>query len=430
MTSPPHLYCSEDPEVPVAPAAPRVEIVVPVRDEERDLGPSIRRLVTYLRTRFPFTARITIADNASTDRTWAIAAGLADELPAGPGRPAGRRRAAAGRCARRVVGQRRRRARLHGRRPVHRPGRAAAAGRPADLRAQRRGHRHPAGPRRPGGPRAASARSSPAATTCCCAATLAARFSDAQCGFKAIRARRGAAACCRWSRTPAGSSTPSCWCWPSGPGCASTRCRWTGSTTRTPGSTSSPPRWPTCAGIARLGRAPGHRRAIAAAPRWAVAARPRAARPARRRPGGLTRQLVRFAGGRGGQHARLPRCCIVVLRTGLPRAGRPTPVSLLLTAVGNTAANRRFTFGVRGRAGCRPAPGPGPAGLRRRAGCSPAARWPCCTQAAARPPRLARGHRAGRGQPGRHRAPVPAAPGLGVPAPGPPWRRPGPATPP
>ena len=54
--------------------------MVPVRDEERDLAPSIRRLVTYLRTRFPFTARVTIADNGSTDRTWAIATGLAQAL--------------------------------------------------------------------------------------------------------------------------------------------------------------------------------------------------------------------------------------------------------------------------------------------------------------------------------------------------------------
>src|ERR1700678_4401664 len=58
----------------------QVDIVVPVRNEERDLAPSIRRLATYLRESFPFTARITIADNGSTDATWAIAAGLAREL--------------------------------------------------------------------------------------------------------------------------------------------------------------------------------------------------------------------------------------------------------------------------------------------------------------------------------------------------------------
>jgi putative flippase GtrA len=59
----------------------QVDIVVPVRNEERDLAPSIRRLVGYLRESFPFSARITIADNGSTDATWAIASRLARELP-------------------------------------------------------------------------------------------------------------------------------------------------------------------------------------------------------------------------------------------------------------------------------------------------------------------------------------------------------------
>src|SRR6202045_4511782 len=59
----------------------QVDIVVPVRNEERDLAPSIRLLVGYLRSDFPFTARVTIADNGSTDRTWAIADKLALELP-------------------------------------------------------------------------------------------------------------------------------------------------------------------------------------------------------------------------------------------------------------------------------------------------------------------------------------------------------------
>ena len=59
----------------------QVDIVVPVRNEERDLGPSIRRLTGFLRESFPFTARVTIADNGSTDATWAIADRLAQELP-------------------------------------------------------------------------------------------------------------------------------------------------------------------------------------------------------------------------------------------------------------------------------------------------------------------------------------------------------------
>ena len=58
----------------------QVDIVVPVRNEEHDLAPSVRRLVGYLREGFPFTARVTIADNGSTDGTWAIADRLAREF--------------------------------------------------------------------------------------------------------------------------------------------------------------------------------------------------------------------------------------------------------------------------------------------------------------------------------------------------------------
>ena len=68
-----------------APSAPvpgdsQVEIVVPVRNEERDLGPAVRRLRAFLDDRFPFAARITIADNGSTDGTWAQARQLAEEF--------------------------------------------------------------------------------------------------------------------------------------------------------------------------------------------------------------------------------------------------------------------------------------------------------------------------------------------------------------
>ena len=58
-----------------------VDIVVPVHNEDRDLEPNIRRLHAYLHNGFPFPARITIADNASTDATWATAQSLAHELP-------------------------------------------------------------------------------------------------------------------------------------------------------------------------------------------------------------------------------------------------------------------------------------------------------------------------------------------------------------
>jgi len=64
----------------LVPEQAQVEIVIPVRDEERDLGPSVRRLDAYLRERFPFTARVTIADNGSSDGTWPLAVALAGEL--------------------------------------------------------------------------------------------------------------------------------------------------------------------------------------------------------------------------------------------------------------------------------------------------------------------------------------------------------------
>ncbi|HVQ95885.1 MAG TPA: bifunctional glycosyltransferase family 2/GtrA family protein [Mycobacteriales bacterium] len=60
---------------------PDVEIVIPVYNEEQDLAPSVRRLHQYLGERFPFSYRLTIADNASTDRTREIAEALAAELP-------------------------------------------------------------------------------------------------------------------------------------------------------------------------------------------------------------------------------------------------------------------------------------------------------------------------------------------------------------
>jgi len=58
-----------------------VEIVVPVRNEVRDLAPSVRRLVGYLRDGFPCLARVTIADNGSTDGTWTVAQSLAASFP-------------------------------------------------------------------------------------------------------------------------------------------------------------------------------------------------------------------------------------------------------------------------------------------------------------------------------------------------------------
>ncbi|MGW2620046.1 dolichyl-phosphate beta-glucosyltransferase [Streptomyces sp. NPDC001500] len=60
---------------------PVLDVVVPVFNEERALDPSVRRLHAHLRQTFPYPFRITIADNASTDGTPQIAARLVAELP-------------------------------------------------------------------------------------------------------------------------------------------------------------------------------------------------------------------------------------------------------------------------------------------------------------------------------------------------------------
>jgi putative flippase GtrA len=57
-----------------------VEIVVPVHNAATDLEPSVRRLHAVLHRDFPFEAVITIADNASTDSTWPQALRLCNEL--------------------------------------------------------------------------------------------------------------------------------------------------------------------------------------------------------------------------------------------------------------------------------------------------------------------------------------------------------------
>ena len=65
-------------EAPTTPA--EVDIVVPVYNEAATLRASLLRLHAFLTERFPLSWRITIADNASTDGTWEIARALSDEL--------------------------------------------------------------------------------------------------------------------------------------------------------------------------------------------------------------------------------------------------------------------------------------------------------------------------------------------------------------
>ncbi|MFZ0088542.1 MAG: glycosyltransferase [Solirubrobacteraceae bacterium] len=68
-----------------APAPParthaRIDIVIPVYNEQAALAGSIRRLHAFLNAELPYAWRIVIADNASTDATLPIARALATEL--------------------------------------------------------------------------------------------------------------------------------------------------------------------------------------------------------------------------------------------------------------------------------------------------------------------------------------------------------------
>ena len=64
----------------VEPQVALVEIAIPVYNEELVLEESVRRLRGYLDTSFPFTAAIVIVDNASVDGTWEVATALSSQL--------------------------------------------------------------------------------------------------------------------------------------------------------------------------------------------------------------------------------------------------------------------------------------------------------------------------------------------------------------
>jgi putative flippase GtrA len=61
------------PTLDASAAAPAVDVVVPVYNEAESLSSSVARLYVYLLERFPFSFRVTIADNGSTDGTWELA---------------------------------------------------------------------------------------------------------------------------------------------------------------------------------------------------------------------------------------------------------------------------------------------------------------------------------------------------------------------
>ncbi|GLW95082.1 sugar translocase [Actinokineospora globicatena] len=325
--------------------APVLDVVVPVHNEERDLEPCVRRLHAHLHAHFPYRFRITVADNASTDGTWAVAESLAGSLP--------------GVRAVRLEQKGRGRALhttwlgsdaevlaymdvdlstdLNALSPLVAPLISGHSDVAIGSRLAR-GARVVRGPKRELISRAYNL---------LLRGTLAVRFSDAQCGFKAIRADVARALLPHVADTGwffdtellvlaqrAGSrihEVPVDW-------------------VDDPDSRVDIVRTALAdlRGIARLGRglATGGlpiAELRAQLGRGAITSDPPGV------PRGLLRQVVRFAAV--GAVSTLAYLVLYVLLRGQVGPQAANLVALLVTAVGNTAANRRLTFGVHGSAG-------------------------------------------------------------------------------
>ena len=327
--------------------------MIPVRNEERDLGRSVRRLHAFLADRFPFTAAVTIADNGSADGTWAQALALAGEL-------AGVRAVRIGRPGRggalRSVWSRSEAAvlaymdvdlstDLNALLPLLAPLVSGHSDVAIGTRLAR-GARVIRGPRREVISRCYNL---------LLHAALGTRFSDAQCGFKAIRADAARAVLpltedtgwffdtellvlaeraglriaevpVDWIDDPDSRVKVVATAWADLRGIV-----WLGTglargTIQVPSlGDPSPPGLR--AGGERAGGGAGRRRGL---------------------PGGLAGQLARFVAV--GVASTVAYVLLYLLLRAVMAAQAANALSLLATAVANTAANRRLTFGIRGRA--------------------------------------------------------------------------------
>ncbi|WP_018680773.1 glycosyltransferase [Actinokineospora enzanensis] len=325
--------------------APVLDVVVPVHNEERDLEPCVRRLHAHLREHFPYRFRITVADNASTDGTWAVAEGLAAELP----------------------GVRAVRLALKGRgRALHQTWLGSDAEVLAymdvdlstDLNALSplvaplisghsdvaigsrlaRGARVVRGPKRELISRAYNL---------LLRGTLAVRFSDAQCGFKAIRADVARALLPHVADTGWFFDTELLvLAQRAGSRIHEVPVDWVDDPDSRVDIVSTA--LADLRGIARLARGLATGRLPIARLRAQLGRDPISADPPGV-PSGLLRQVVRFAAV--GVVSTLAYLLLYVLLRGQVGPQGANLVALLVTAVGNTAANRRLTFGVRGAEG-------------------------------------------------------------------------------
>ncbi|GGP00954.1 glycosyltransferase [Wenjunlia tyrosinilytica] len=318
-----------------------LDVVVPVYNEQADLEACVRRLHEHLRTSFPYPFRITVADNASTDATARVAAALEQALPevAAVHLPQkGRGRALhhvwstsdAPVLAYMDVDLSTDLAALL---PLVAPLISGHSDLAIGSRLSR-GSRVVRGPKREMVSRAYNL---------ILRGTLATRFSDAQCGFKAIRkdvAER---------LLPMVEDTG--WFFDTEMLVLAERAGLRIHEVPVDWVDDPDSRVDIVAtavadlkGIARLGRA-------LARGRLPLSGLHREDGPYEHDPDqvptGLGRQLVRFAAV--GAVSTLAYLLLYVLLRGAVGPQTANALALLLTAVGNTAANRRLTFGVRGR---------------------------------------------------------------------------------
>ncbi|MDX3073657.1 bifunctional glycosyltransferase family 2/GtrA family protein [Streptomyces sp. MI02-7b] len=317
---------------------PVLDVVVPVHNEEADLERSVRRLHAHLRETFPYPFRITVADNASTDRTPLIAARLAEELP----------EARWLHLAEKGRGRALRTAWSHSTAPV-------LAYLDVDLSTDLAallplvaplisGHSDIAiGTRLARGSRVVRGPKREVVSRCYNAilrSTLAVRFTDAQCGFKAVR--RDVAERLLPMVEDAG------WFFDTellviaeraGLRIHEVPVDWVDDPDSRVHIVSTA--LGDLRGIARIGRAlAGGRLPLAELRRSAVATEP---------PGGLLSQLLRFAAV--GVASTVGYVALYAVLRPATGAQAGNALALLVCAVANTAANRRLTFGVRGRTG-------------------------------------------------------------------------------
>jgi putative flippase GtrA len=325
-------------------AAVQAEIVVPVRNEERDLIRSVRRLDTHLRDRFPFTARITIADNGSTDGTWPQALALEAELESV--RAVRLERPGRGGALRSVWSQ---------------SDAAVLAYMDVDLSTDLNallpllapllsGHSDVAiGTRLARGARVIRGPRREIISRCynlLLHATLGTRFSDAQCGFKAIRADQ--------ARTLLPLTSDTEWFFDTellvlaeraGLRIHEVPVDWiddADSRVRLIATALADLR-----GIVRLGT--GLARGTIAIPALGNPSPPGSHQPGGQAsgPGAIAGQLARFI--MVGVASTVAYVLLYLLLRGSMAAQAANAISLLVTAVANTAVNRRVTFGIRGR---------------------------------------------------------------------------------